>query len=253
LRALAHRVSILAVSGAEQVNAHGEPAVSAAAQRLAEAHRALREDPTIQFGMDRAAIPKPFEPPAWLKWVIEHVLKPIGRFFDWLSGLMPAAPYVRILLWSVIAFLAVMLVWMIVTRLRAGEWRVPFRRKRARQVAMDAAAEEEWTPDAAPAREWLAEADALAARGLYAEAVRHLLFRSVEDIRQKRPHVVRPSLTSRELAAATGIPTIARELFARIAGYVEHSLFGGRPVAADDWIKARAAYADFALPGQWRG
>ena len=122
------------MSGAEQVSAHGEPAVSAAAQRLVEAHRALRDDPTIQFGMNRAAIPKPPELPAWLKWFFEHILKPIGRFFDWVSNLMPAAPYVRILLWSVIGLLALMLVWMIVTRLRAGEWRVPFKRRRARQV-----------------------------------------------------------------------------------------------------------------------
>ncbi len=239
------------MSGVNQVNTHGEAALTAA-QRFADAHRALREDPTIQFGMNSMAIPKPPEPPAWLKWLIEH-LKPVGRFFDWVSSLMPAAPYVRILLWSVIVALALMLVWMIVTRLRSGEWRIPLRKRRARQVAVGDLPEEEWAPDFAPAREWLAEADALAARGLYAEAVRHLLFRSVEDIRAKRPQLVRPSLTSRELAAASGIPTIARELFARIAGYVEHSLFGGRPVVADDWIKARAAYADFALPGQWRG
>ena len=88
-----------------------------------------------------------------------------------------------------------------------------------------------------PARAWLDEADALAARGLYAEAVHHLLFRSVEDIQRAARTLVRPSLTSRELAAASGIPTIARELFARIAGYVERSLFGGRPVVADDWMQ----------------
>jgi len=236
----------------EQANGHGDAVASAAAQRFAEAHRALLEDPTIQFGMGPATVPKPPQLPAWLKWLIEHVMKPIGRFFDWISSLMPAAPYVRILLWSVIAALALMLVWMIVTRVRAGEWRTPFGKRRARQVAVGDLPEEEWTPDAAPVREWLAEADALAARGLYAEAVRHLLFRSVEDIRTKRPQLVRPSLTSRELAAAAGIPSAARALFARIAGYVEHSLFGGRAVGVDDWLTARAAYADFALPGQWR-
>ena len=230
---------------------HGQ-ATSAAAQRFADAHRALRDDPAIQFGMGPAVPPKPPEPPAWLKWLFEH-LKPVGRFFDWISSLMPAAPLAQFLLWTVIGALALMLVWMIVTRVRSGEWRVPFKKRRARQVAVGELPEEEWAPDFAPAREWLSEADALAARGLYAEAVHHLLFRSVEDIRQKRPQLVRPSLTSRELAAATGIPTIARELFARIAGYVEHSLFGGHPVGADDWMKARAAYADFALPGQWRG
>ena len=147
-----------------------------------------------------------------------------------------------------------MLVWMIVTRLRSGEWRMPLRRKRARQVAVDAAAEEEWAPDAAPARAWLDEADALAARGLYAEAVHHLLFRSVEDIKQKRPQLVRPSLTSRELAAATGIPTIARELFARIARLCRTQPVRRAPGRSPTTgRKARAAYADFALPGQWRG
>lgn len=237
--------------GAQQVNTHGE-AATAAAQRFAEAHRALRDDPTIQFGMNPAVIPKPPEPPAWLIWLLEH-LKPVGRFFDWVSSLMPAAPYVRIFLWAVIACLALLLVWMIVTRLRSGEWRVPLKKRRARQVAIDDLPDEEWAPDFAPARAWLDEADALAARGLYAEAVRHLLFRSVEDIKAKRPQLVRPSLTSRELSTAAGIPTIARELFARIAGHVERSLFGGRPVVVDDWLKARAAYADFALPAQWRG
>lgn len=239
------------MSGAQQVTTHGQ-AATAGAQRLAEAHRALRDDPTIQFSLQPAAITKPPEPPAWLVWLLEH-LKPVGRFFDWVSSLMPAAPYVRIFLWSVIAILALMLVWMIVTRLRSGEWRVPLRKRRARQVALGDVPADEWAPDVAPAREWLAEADALAARGLYAEAVHHLLFRSVEDIEAKRPQLVRPSLTSRELAAASGIPTMARELFARIARQVERSLFGGRAVGAEDWTSARAAYADFALPGQWRG
>jgi len=227
-----------------------ERQAAAAAQRLVDAHRALRDDPAIQFGMGHVPAPKPPEIPGWLRWLIEH-LKPVGRFFEWLTSLMPAAPYVRILLWSVIAILALLLIWMIVDGVRSGEWRTPAPRKRARQVAV-AEGEEEWAPDFAPARMWLDEADALAARGLYAQAVHHLLFRSVEDIRQRRPQVVRPSLTSRELTASSGIPTVARELFGRIAGQVERSLFGGGAVGADDWIQARAAYADFALPGQWK-
>ena len=228
----------------------GNGQAAAAAQRFADAHRALRDDPTIQFGMGRAPIPKPVEMPGWLRWLLD-ALRPVGRLFEWLTSLMPAAPYVRILLWSVIAILALALLWMIVDRIRSGEWRTPIKRRKARQVAADAV-DEEWAPDFVPARAWLDEADALASRGLYAEAIRHLLFRSVEDIRKRRPRVVRPSLTSRELSVAAGIPTVARELFARIAGQVERSLFGGRSVGADDWVQARAAYADFALPGQWK-
>ena len=228
----------------------GNEQAATAAQRFADAHRALRDDPSIQFTMDRAVPPAPPQMPGWLRWLMD-ALKPVGRFFEWVTSLMPAAPIAQVLLWTVIVLFVAALVWMIVDRVRSGEWRVPLKRKRARQVAVEDA-DAEWAPDAAPARAWLDEADALAARGLFAEAVRHLLFRSVEDIKAKRPQLVRPSLTSRELAAATGIPTIARALFARIAAQVENSLFGGRPVAADDWRRARAAYADFALPGQWK-
>ena len=92
----------------------------------------------------------------------------------------------------------------------------------------------------------------MAAQGRFAEAVHHLLFRSIEDIAKRRPRLVRPALTSRELAAADAIPGPARELCAGIARLVERSLFGGRAVDADDWASARRAYADFALPGTWR-
>ena len=121
-----------------------------------------------------------------------------------------------------------------------------------RSVAVPVEEEESWAPEAAPARSWLREADALAAQGRYAEAVHHLLFRSIEDIGRRRPRLVRPALTSRELAAAEALPPPARSLFARIAGLVERSLFGGRPVEAGDWTAARSAYADLVLPGTWR-
>ena len=163
---------------------------------------------------------------------------------------MPDAPYARMLLWTVLALAALALVWMVYERVRHGEWRLP-RRRRAR--AIETTDEEPaWAPDAAPARAWLNEADALAEQGLYAEAIHHLLFRSVEDLSRRRPRLVRPALTSRELAAAEAVPPAARDLFARIARLVERSLFGGRAVDSGDWSNARAAYADFVLPGTWR-
>jgi hypothetical protein len=179
------------------------------------------------------------------------VLRPVGRAFEWIGSFMPNAPYARIFLWTVLALAALFLIFIVYQRVRHGEWRLPRRRRAA---AADAAAEEEaqWAPEAAPARSWLQEADALAARGLYAEAVHHLLFRSVEDIARRRPRLVRPALTSRELAAAEAIPSGARELFTRIARLVERSLFGGRRVGEKDWLTAREAYSGFALPTAWR-
>lgn len=223
-----------------------------AAERFAAAHDALKADSSIQFSLQPA--PPPPEAPRWLREAVEwlaEALGPVGRFFRWLGSFMPDAPYARILLWTVLAVAALAFAIMVYQRLRHGEWRLPRRR---RAVGIEVEPEEEaWAPEAAPARSWLREADALAAQGRYAEAVHHLLFRSIEDIGRRRPRLVRPALTSRELAAAEALPPPARSLFARIAGLVEHSLFGGRPVEAPDWTAARTAYADLVLPGTWRG
>jgi hypothetical protein len=224
---------------------------AAAADRFAAAHAALRTDPSVQFSMQ--PVPRPAPTPTWLinffHW-LGDVLRPISRFLAWLGSFFPDAPYARIILWTVLALVAGALLWLVFQRLRYGEWRLP-RRRGARTAAVEMV-EEEWAPDAAPVRAWLREADALAEQGRFAEAARHLLFRSIEDIAKRRPRLVRPALTSRELAAADAIPGPARTLFAGIARLVERSLFGGRPVDADDWAAARGAYADFALPGTWR-
>ncbi|MGK0493568.1 MULTISPECIES: DUF4129 domain-containing protein [Sphingomonas] len=227
--------------------------VATATDRFAAAHAALKADSTIQFTLLPA--PPPPEPPLWLiqfgKW-LQHVLAPIGRFFAWLDGLFPNWPYTKIFLWAVLAVAVAAALWAAYQRIRYGEWRLP-RFRRARPSAIMPEEEAGWEPEAAPVREWLREADALAAAGRYAEAVHHLLFRSIDDIARRRPQLVRPALTSRELSASDAIPPSARGLFAGIARLVERSLFGGRPVAADDWQSARAAYADFALPRTWRG
>jgi hypothetical protein len=218
---------------------------------LAAAHEALKADSSIQFTLEPE--PPPAKPPQWLRDAMEWLgdfFSPVGRFFRWIGGLMPDAPYARILLWTVLAAAALGLAIMVYRRIREGEWR--WRRRRAAGVAVEAE-EESWAPEAGPARSWLREADELAAQGRYAEAVHHLLFRSVEDIARRRPRLVRPALTSRELAAAEALPPPARSLFARIAGLVENSLFGGRAVEAADWTAARTAYSDLVLPGTWRG
>jgi len=219
--------------------------------KLAAAHRALRSGGDIQFDMMPAPGRQP--PPAWLKalgeW-LEEVLAPVGRFLRWIGSFMPDAPYARIFLWTIIAVLALLILWIVVDRVRHGEWRLPQwrRRRTARSVDAD---EEDWTPDAAPARAWLEEADALAGQGRYAEAVHHLLLRSVEDMARRRPHIVRPALTSRDLARADGIPSAPRRLFTEIAQAVERSLFGGRPIDAAEWDRCRHAYADFAQTRSW--
>lgn len=210
----------------------------------------MRHDGSIQFNL--APAPAPPGPPAWLRalgrW-LDKLFEPVGRFLKWLGGFFPDAAYVQILLWSVIAIGAAAILWALYNRIRHGEWRLRPPRLTSVEVT---ATEEEWAPEAAGARSWLEEADALAREGRFAEAIHHLLFRSVEDIANRRPALVRPALTSRELAAAQAIPAQARSLFAGIARLVERSLFGGRAVKEDDWLRAREAYSDFALPTAWR-
>ncbi|WP_420136800.1 DUF4129 domain-containing protein [Sphingomonas sp.] len=215
----------------------------------------MRADPDIQFTLQRR--PPPPKPPAagkghFAQW-LEDFFAPINRFFRWIGSIFPDLPYAQIILWLVLIAAAAALLWMIVTRIREGGWRWPKWRRRKATGEEEAAHEEEWRPEAAPARAWLEEADALAARGLYAEAAHHLLLRSVEDIGQRRPGLVKPALTSRDLAQAPAVPSRARELFATIAAVVERSLFGGRPVEADEWSSCRAAYADFARQPSWTG
>lgn len=206
-------------------------------------------DRAIQFRL-QAADPPP-KPPAWIeafsKW-LSDALKPVGRFLDWLASFLPDAPVARFILYALLAGLAAAFLWMLWMRVSTGQWQW----RRAAEAAATEMPEEDWTPAAAPVRTWLEEADALAAGGRFAEAIHHLLLRSVEDIARKRPSVVGPALTSRELAAADGIPKRARGLFADIAMRVERSFFGGQPVDHDDWSAARAAYSDFALAGTWR-
>lgn len=217
--------------------------------QFAGAYKALRADPTVQFNLTPAS-PRP-QSPQWLRDFFEwlgHVLEPVGRFLGWLGSFIPNAPYARILLWAVALAAVGVLVWALYNRLAHGEWRL----RLPRRVPANIELEEEWAPDDAPVRSWLEEAEALAREGRYAEAIHHLLFRSVEDIARRRPNVVRPALTSRELAASSALPARARALFAGIARLVERSLFGGRPVGERDWVEARDSYAEFALAGAWR-
>jgi hypothetical protein len=240
----------LSFGGREGVISGEIRAAAGEAERFTHAYRALRTDSSVQFSLVPA--PEPPKPPHWLeaflRW-LGDLLKPVGRALEWIAGFLPDAAYARVLLWIVIGLGAAALLWAIYNRFRYGEWRLRLPRPTS---AEPLGAEEQWAPEEAGARSWLEEADALAREGRFAEAIHHLLFRSVEDIARRRPALVRPALTSRELAASEAVPARARDLFASIARLVERSLFGGRSVGESDWLQARSAYSDFALPMAWR-
>lgn len=194
-----------------------------AEQQLAVAHRALLHAKGLQLDFVTAAQPKV---PGWVQALLKA-----------LSGL---GPVFKVVFWGGLAVGAAVIAWLVVREIMAQR-----RRPKA------ARAPEAWRPDAATARALLADADRLAGEGRYDEAVRVLLFRSIDDLAGRRPGTVRPALTSRDIAALDVMPQRARAAFSRIAEAVERSLFAGRGAGAEDFRRARADYEAYALAESW--
>ncbi len=205
---------------------------AAGGARLAQAHRRLLAESGTQFDLPVYA---PSEPPAWLQ-AVGKFFEALFRFFGWAS---PAGSYIY---YGAIAIVVALVIWFLIANRGAFDWSW---RRRPRDDAPD------WQPDVAEARALLADAEALAAQGRFAEAARLLLRRSVEDIAQRVPEFLKPSLTARDIAGAPALPDRARPAFAAIARVVEVSAFGARSVSAAAWDECRAAYARFALPENW--
>jgi hypothetical protein len=77
--------------------------------------------------------------------------------------------------------------------------------------------------------------------------MRVLLHRSIEDLERAFAVTIGAGLTSREVAQLDALSGEGRDVFVRIARAVELSLFGGRALSADDFLRCRDAYAGFAL------
>ena len=210
--------------------AGGAEGGGAADGQLGEAYRRLMADDTIQFDLPAYVAPKP---PAWAK--------PIDDFLSWL------APYMIYLFWGAVIIGALIIAFLVFLEMKGIAWRFPWQKAPGAPEA-----EAEFRPDAATAQILIAEADALAARGKYDEAVHLLLRRSVADIATRLPDFLRPSLTARDIAGHRTLPAGARSAFAEMARIVEAALFARRPVGAGGWHEARSAYERFAFSGAWR-
>ncbi len=198
---------------------------AANADGFAAAHARLLADGSVQF--DLPPVPPVPPPPSWLPALIQW----LGR---------QGTP-IKWIFWTGVAVVSLLL-------LRAiWQWLAPRWR---RGTAIDAA-EPEWRPEAGPARALLAEADALAAQGQFAEAAHLVLLRSVEQIAARRPDTLRPALTSRDIARAPSLPGDVAHAFALIADVVEAGLFGGRVIGFEAWTRCRNAYEAMALPRAW--
>ena len=194
---------------------------------------------TIAGGEIQTSFPPPPPPSSTPEW-LKSLFQTIGDFFQW------SAPAAKPLLWIGAILLLLFILYHFVPAFARWVDDIRFRRKR-----MTADDELAGQAEAGAARALLAEADALAAAGRFAEAVHLLLYRSVEDIEGRRPGLVRPAMTSRDLAETNDLPIMARHAFSRIARAVEISLFGGRSIDAGAWQQCRDAYADLTVPKNW--
>ncbi|WP_336893654.1 hypothetical protein [Novosphingobium sp.] len=204
------------------------PETADAGERAWTAARAMRE---IQYAPVPPYQPPKSDPPEWLVAVLRFLadlFAPLGRLLgtSW-NG-------VEIVLAALAVLGALWIVWTLYQR-----WRLE------RAAAVPAAARP--VIDRALALALLEDADALAAEGRFGEAARLLLQRSVHHIAAARPDWLSPSSTAREIGMIPGLPAQARQSFAVIAREVERSLYALRALAADDWHRAREAYAAFAL------
>jgi hypothetical protein len=202
---------------------------------LRAAHDALLRDPSLQFSFGKAPQPPVTHLPHWLEAILDAIgkgLNAIAPMLGWvfIGGL-------------VLALLAVL--FFIGREFVLTRWPNVLKRKRPPSKP------EPWRPEASTARALLEEADKLAAAGRYGEAVRLILHRSIEEIEGRRPRLVKPAYTAREIGRLSDIPDNARDVFVGIAGVVEKSFFGGQALDAHGFAACRRAYERFAFPGAW--
>ena len=202
------------------------------ADPIEEAHETVRKDTSLQFEFSET---EPLEPPP--SWLVD--------FFDFIAGIFRSlGPVINFVFWvglilicAAIAFLVGRYFWRQYTGDRSSDKADP--------------APELYRPAPAFVRSLLEDADRLAREGDYAAAVHVILFRSIEDIQQRRPHSVRESFTSREIAGLDILPTLARREFSNIAATVERSRFAGKNIDAALFAQCRASYVSFADAEGW--
>ena len=192
------------------------------------AFRRLKSKDQLQFELADA----PPEPE------MEGLKKILEPFFKFLGALMPIF---KILFWGFLIFGAGLIIYIIGMAL----WN--FRQARRNREEEDNQSSPLYRPSGERARILLEAVDELADRGLYAEAVHQLLFRSVQDLTIARPNMIRRSYTSREISVLNELAPETRKAFSFIAAEVERSHFGGRQLDKPAFLRCREAYAQLAI------
>jgi hypothetical protein len=93
----------------------------------------------------------------------------------------------------------------------------------------------------------LGDADELAARGEFAEAIHTLLLRTLHELARSAMVRVERSHTSREILARVPLLADAREALGGLINAVELTHFGDEPASAADYANCREHFNRFAI------
>ncbi|MFL6195792.1 MAG: DUF4129 domain-containing protein [Thermoanaerobaculia bacterium] len=136
----------------------------------------------------------------------------------------------------------IFIVLLIVVLVLLAGWIVQGMAFRRREASEEAGADGSGEAAAAEPEPAFEDASRLAAEGRYAEAVHALLLAAIRHFAERARVTIQPSRTSRELVRLLPLGPDAREAFAELVRTVELSLFGGAPVAAEDYERSLARF-----------
>lgn len=142
------------------------------------------------------------------------------------------------LMWAAIVVAAGLLAFWLVTELSAYGG--------ADAALGDPAEAPDAGPDLRVIERPLGDADELARRGDFTEAVHTLLLRTLQELVRSTAVRVTPALTSREILARVPLGPDARNALADLIAAVELTHFRGTPATQEDYERCRAVFHGFA-------
>jgi hypothetical protein len=172
--------------------------------------------------------PKPSETPDWLEKLIKF-LKPFLKILGWL------------LLAGLGAFIGYGIFQLVKSYIN-----------RPRHDTETAESEAPIDIDSDTAQGWLNDAEQLAGKGRYGDAVHHLLLSAIDYLKQRSGKIIPRAWTAREIQRRAPISTVARALLQLLVQMVERSAFAGRDISAADYERCRDSYQQLLKLNQLR-
>ena len=163
-----------------------------------------------------------------------------GRWVDTREQRQPeqGSGLLQMVMWGILIVIVVLAAVWIASELTkyGGDAELPAGESQARmQAAIEAIIEKP-----------LGDADELAMRGEFAEAIHTLLLRTLQELVRSAAVRVAPAMTSREILARVPLLADARDALAGLINAVEITHFGDEPANVADYQRCRAQFNTFA-------